>query len=211
MKRTIFLIAIWLICFTSSAAAHPVSFKGGYGIMPTLTPQRQELELNYSLTNNQAIGFNTIHLEYKERDLTFALPQFSYRIYRRNEVGSQMNVYGTIGAGVAHYDENRSVAGIAAFQADYETRRIYTLFAGEHLQGGESIGLNRARYRFGVAPYLAPFEGFHTWLIGQVEYTPELDEEMTVTPMLRFFYKNYLVELGVSTRGDPFVAGIFHF
>jgi hypothetical protein len=210
LRTLIFAVALCVV-LPKTVFAHPVSFKGGYGVMPSYTPERKELELNYSLTNSQAIGFNTIKLDYKDRELTFFLPQYSYKLFRRNELDSQTNLYTTVGAGIAHYEEDESVAGLAAFQADYETRSIYTLLGGEHLQTGDGIGLNRVRYRFGVAPYLASYEGFHSWLIGQVEYTPELDDEWTVTPLVRFFYQNYLVEVGSSTRGDLFVAGIFHF
>jgi hypothetical protein len=192
------------------ASAHPVSFKDGYGVMPGYTKERQELELNYSITSSSAIALNSIKLEYDEEDLVFILPQFNHKFYRKNEAESQTNLYGSFGLGTARYRDQTEVAGVASFQADYETRRIYTLISAEHLQT-EAIGLNRVRYRIGVAPYLADFESFHTWLIGQVEFTPELDDEWTVTPMVRFFYKNFLVEIGSSLKGDPFVAGIFHF
>jgi hypothetical protein len=212
MKLHTLMVAVALgVVVPNVVFAHPVSFKGGYGVMPSYTPERKELELNYSLTNSQAIGFNTINLDYEDRGLNFYLPQYSYKLFRRNELDSQMNLYGTVGVGVARYDGDETVAGLAAFQADYETRRVYTLLGGEHLQTGDGIGLNRVRYRLGFAPYLASFEGFHSWLIGQVEYTPELDNEWTVTPLVRFFYQNYLIEVGSSTRGDLFVAGIFHF
>ena len=81
MRTTIFLIAVSVICFSSSVQAHPVSFKGGYGIMPGYTPERKELELNYSLTNSQAIGVNTINLEYEGRELNFFLPQYSHKLF----------------------------------------------------------------------------------------------------------------------------------
>ncbi len=192
------------------AIAHPVSFKDGYGVMPGYSKERQELELNYSLTSSSAIALNTIKLDYEDQDLVFVLPQFNYKIFRQNEEDSQTNLYGSLGIGAGRYRDETEVAGLAAFQADYETRRIYTLLSAEHLQT-EGISLNRVRYRLGVAPYLADFEGIHTWLIAQVEFTPELEEELTVTPMLRFFYKNYLLEFGVSLKGDPVAAGIFHF
>lgn len=203
-----FLAALLLLVGT--AHAHPVSFKGGYGVMPAYTPDRQELELNYSLTQSSAIALTAINIDYEHHTLQFALPQFNYKLFRRNEVDSQTNLYASVGLGGSRYQGDTDLAGLAAFQADYETRRIYTLLAGEHLQT-EGIGLNRVRYRFGVAPYLTDFESVHTWLIAQVEYTPELGEEVTITPILRLFYQNYLLEVGVSLKGELFAAGIFHF
>lgn len=207
--RTSYLLLLFAF-IPRLAQAHPVSFKDGYGVMPGYSKDRQELELNYSVTASSAVALNSIKLDYKDQNIVFVLPQFNHKFYRKNEAESQTNLYGSIGLGTARYRGETNVAAVAAFQADFETRRIYTLLAGEHLQT-ERIGLNRVRYRFGVAPYLADFEGFHTWLIGQVEYTPELGQKWTVTPIVRFFYRNFLVEVGSSFEGDPFVAGIFHF
>lgn len=208
LRYTLILIALFHIPLPCHA--HPVSFKDGFGIMPGYTPERQELELNYSYSHSSAAALNLIKLEYQDFDLRFVLPQFNHKFYRRNELDSQTNLYGWLGVGGARYRGDTDIAGIAGIQGDYETRRIYTLLSAEQLQT-EGIGLTRLRYRFGVAPYLASFSGFHTWLIGQIEYTPDLDEEFTITPMLRFFYQNYLIEVGSSVKGDIFAAGIFHF
>lgn len=207
MKRILLVV---LIFAPSIGWSHPVSFKGGYGIMPGYMPDRKELELNYSFSPDSAAALNLIELERKDSTLKFVLPQINHKFFRRNAPESQANLYGSLGLGGVRREGDSDIAGVASFQADYETRRIYTLLAGEHLQT-DGLNLNRFRYRFGVAPYLADFEDLNTWLIGQVEYTPQLDEEWTITPMVRLFYHNYLVEVGASLDGDPFVAGIFHF
>lgn len=199
------------LCAVDAAHAHPVSFKGGYGVMPNYSPERKDIELNYSFESDQSFGVNLIRMDYESEDLSFVIPQYSYKVYRDNRPGSQTNLYATVGLGGARYLEENRVAGAASFQADYETRRFYTLLFGEHLQAEDGISLNRVRYRLGIAPYLAPFDGFHTWIIGQVELTPELEHEWTFTPMLRFFVDTYLLEIGASTRGEMFIAGIFHF
>lgn len=210
MLRRITIGVFLLWCAPSVGHAHPVSFKGGYGVMPGYSPERQELELNYSVTGSSALALSGINIDYRGRDLTFILPQFNQKLYRRNAAESQTNLYGSLGLGGARYEGDTDLAALVAFQADYETRRIYTLLSGEHLRT-DDIELNRIRYRLGVAPYLGDFDALHTWLIGQVEYTPELAEEWTITPMVRLFYQNYLIEVGSSLKGDVFIAGIFHF
>lgn len=210
MKNHIILGLLSVLATVSAAHAHPVSFKGSYGIMPMSMHMRRELELNYSLTASHAIGVSSIEIDYRDKELEFYIPQFNYKLYRENSPDSQLNLYVMTGAGGSRRDGESNLAAMGAFQADYETRRFYTLLLGEHLQT-EGIGLNRVRYRIGAAPYLADFDGFHTWFIAQTEWTPELDDEWTVTPLVRFFYQNYLVEVGSSTRGELFVAGIFHF
>lgn len=210
MKRVWFTLLI-LIVPSGNAFAHPVSFKKGYGIMPVYTDKRREIELNYSFTHNQAFGVHAIQLDDRDENIDLFIPHFNYRAWRRNEMDSQTNLYFVGGIGGAERQSGGTPAGMALVQADYETRRIYTLLAGERLEleGGEDFSLLRGRV--GVAPYLADFEDFHTWLIAQVEYTPELEDELTVTPMFRFFYKSYLVETGISTRGGLYAGGIFHF
>ena len=75
-------------CFESN----PVSFRDGYGIMPTAMGGRRELELNYSVTSRHAVALNAINLEYQDREATLILPQFNYRVYRRNELDLQANL-----------------------------------------------------------------------------------------------------------------------
>lgn len=209
MKIFIKIFAI-LVIAPYSANAHPVSFKDGFGVMPGYSPERSELELNYSFNSDTAAALNLIEIERDDSKVRFVLPQINHKFFRRNAPESQVNIYGSLGLGGVRENGDSAVAGLAALQADYETRRIYTLLYGEHIQT-EELNLNRFRYRFGVAPYLANFEDLNTWFIGQVEYTPQLDQEWTFVPMVRFFYNNYLLEVGASLDGDPFVAGIFHF
>lgn len=200
-----------ILVFTNDSSAHPVSWKGSVGIMPEISGSRRELEVNYSIASNYAVGLHSIMIDYKEDTAKFILPKFNYRLLRFNQPGSQTNLYLSTGIGGVRYKEEDSTVVIGALQADYETRRIYALLAGETLQSDSKIDLNRIRYRLGFAPYLTDFSGFHTWLIGQVEYTPELKDQWTVTPLVRFFYRNYLIEIGSSTRGKLSLSGIIHF
>jgi hypothetical protein len=46
----------------------------------------------------------------------------------------------------------------------------------------------------------------------QVDIMPEMDESVRVTPMVRLFYNNMVLEVGASLgEGTPFVAGAAHF
>jgi hypothetical protein len=46
----------------------------------------------------------------------------------------------------------------------------------------------------------------------QVDMMPEMDDSVRVTPMVRLFYTNFVLELGASLdEGTPFVAGAAHF
>ncbi len=194
------------------ARANPVSFKDGYGVMPTVTPDWSDLQLNYSVTNFYSAGISYYYRNGAHRKTSYEVAQFNYLLRRWNELESQANIYGSIGVGAAHDSKtDNSAAGFAALEADYETRRVYTLFALEALQAEGGADFHRIRYRAGVAPYKAPIDGLHTWIITQFDYMPEMDQELTVTPLLRFFYNNYALEAGASLDGQPYFALMAHF
>ena len=198
--------------FPDNSFANPVSFKDGWGIMPVYTPDWSDLEVNYSLTNRYAIGVSDMYRKGKDSTANFTFGEFNYLVNRWNELESQANIYASIGAGGRHDSiDNEAFAGYARLEGDYETRRIYTLLAGETLQSPGSVDFNRIRYRAGVAPYLASFTSLHTWIIAQVDYMPEMKDEVTITPLLRFFYNNYALEVGVSLDGKPYLGAMAHF
>ena len=200
-----------LLIFASTAEAKPVSFKDGYGVMSSFTPERFDTELNYSYSNRQAVGISTIQLLDEADTPRFYFAQLNFLARRWNELESQANLYVSLGAGELRLHDTSDLAGLVALEADYETRRIYTALTVEHLQAEESHDYTRLRYRAGVAPYLAPFDSLQTWIIGQVEFNPDLVEELTVTPLLRFFYNNLALELGSSVKGEIFLATMIHF
>lgn len=205
------LSALVTLIYGAESLAHPVSFKGGTGIMPEYSPHRSDLEINYSITATDAIGVSTVYAETKDGAATFVIPRFNHRVYRKNEPDSQTNIYLSGGIGGSMRGDASGVAGLVALQGDFETRRVYTLLNLETLPSSGTIDLSRIRYRAGFAPYLAGFDDLNTWLILQAEYTPEMADEWSLAPLARLFYRNYLLEIGASIRGDPFVAGIFHF
>ncbi len=210
-SRSNFTVFLWLLLATQ-AFANPVSFKDGVGIMPVYSKDSSELQVNYSFTNRFSFGPSIYYKDGESSRATFVIAQLNYLLKRWNELESQANIYASLGVGGRHDSRDADApAGYAALQADYETRRIYTLVAADTLQSPDEVQFNRLRGRLGFAPYLAPIEVLHTWLIAQVEYTPEMEDETNLTPLVRFFYNNYALELGSSIKGDPFVAAMAHF
>ena len=98
-------------------------------------------------------------------------------------------------------------------QTDYETQKIYT---AANVTGFPSIDdvsdiPYMARYRFGIAPYIAKYDEFQIWVVGQVEYMPTMQDTPIVTPMLRYFYRTVLWETGVSLDGTYWFQMMAHF
>ncbi len=194
------------------APAHPVSFEGATQLMIEAGEDMQMFELYHSITASQAFGPHFLRLDGKgvERDL-MAL-QYNRLLKRWNLPDAQANIYAGIGAG-ASYDrgpDRWSPAMVAIWQADYETRRIYTAYEGMAWFGdgfthvGNSIGL-------GVAPYLAEFDELNTWLLLKARHVSEFDNQIEVMPMLRFFYRNLFLEVGATLDGNPQVNFMIHF
>jgi hypothetical protein len=66
------------------------------------------------------------------------------------------------------------------------------------------------KFRAGVAPYLAPFDGFHTFLIMEAQRERfKTDEEWSFGPVARFFYNAYLAEIGVDNHGTMMGSAMF--
>ncbi len=213
MKLRVFLIAAALaVAAPKNASGNPVSFKDGWGIMPTYSTDWSDLDVNYSFTNRYSLGASAYYREGRDSKATFGIGKFNYLLKRWNELDSQANLYLSAGVGGRHDSkDDDSFAAYGAIEGDYETRRVYTLFGAESLQSPDGVQFNRLRYRAGVAPYLAPFDALQTWIITQVDYMPEMSDKTTVTPLLRFFYNNYAFEAGVSLDGKLFLGGMAHF
>jgi hypothetical protein len=68
----------------------------------------------------------------------------------------------------------------------------------------KAIGTNpkaatAAVIRIGIAPYLANHNQLNTWLMFQVDHIPAKHDHFVATPLIRFFYKIYLFEIGYQS------------
>lgn len=211
--KAIASVLIGIALQVPAAWANPVSFKGGYGIMPAYNKDWFDVQANYSVTNRYAVGASSFYRQGKDSTAEFGMGQLNYLVKRWNELDSQANVNASVGFGGRHDSvASDSVAVYGALEADYETRRIYSQLSAETLQSDSDVQFSRYRARAGVAPYKAGFDALNTWLVMQLDIMPEMDEGVRVTPMVRLFYSNFVLELGASlNEGTPFVAGAAHF
>ncbi len=210
--RPLFLVLFLCVTSHQAARANPVSFKGGYGVMPAYNDDWSDLQVNYSVTNRYSLGMSSFYREGRDSSATFGMGQFNYLLQRWNELNSQANVNLSLGLGGRHDShDNGALAGYAALEADYETRRIYAQLSAETLQSKSSVQFDRFRGRIGFTPYVAPFDALQTWVVLQVDEMPQMHERSRITPLLRFFYDNFVLEVGASIEGTPFLAGAAHF
>ncbi len=213
IPRALWLLIVCVICALPRAAyANPVSFKDGWAIMPSYGGDWSDLQVNYSPTARLSFGPSEYYREGEESSANFGIGQINYLLKRWNELDSQGNLYASLGVGGRHDSlNNDGFAGYGALEANYETRRIYTLASAESLQSGQNVHFTRLRARAGISPYKAPLESLQSWLIVQLDYMPEMQDPTRVTPLVRFFYNNYALEVGSSTKGTLFLAAMSHF
>lgn len=199
------------------AKAHPVAFAKSTAIMLESDPGRTDFQLFYSFDYWLATGATYTRLTQKHdlhnMDIHVVTPQLNLLVKRWNRPSSQANLYATGGYGsyqLSNDDRNRE-AYRAGAQFDFETRRVYTLFKYERLGlEGKSEDIDSYTFRGGLAPYLGDFDELNIWFIAQASYSESLDKRVKLTPMLRFYYKNVLWELGSSLRGDPYLNFMIH-
>ena len=209
----IFYILLTLL----QAFAHPVTFKDGLAVTSIHRPKMTMSQVNYTVHRNVAVAASYVRMENPAGDLNMPALHANILLKRWNALGSQGNLYGLIGAGVnttslssTWTDELRGFVGL---QADYETQKIYTaanVIGFPALNDMNDIPY-MARYRFGIAPYVAKYDEFQIWVVGQVEYMPTMQDTPIVTPMLRYFYRTVLWETGVSLDGTYWFQMMAHF
>jgi hypothetical protein len=204
------LFVLVLFIISSQVFAHPVIYKGGWVYQGTFMPEMNELRLGYSLTSRVAMVANANYFENFDEYQDYTLG-FNFLLKRWLGEDSQGNVYLGFHGGL--YDqksrtESESV-GHHLLMADWESREHYVVFKskGYYFEEAEEFDY---MFRYGFAPYVAGMNELQTWFILQAYYFEPQSQEVIVTPMLRFFYKNVLWEIGSSTRGQSFISLMVH-
>ena len=195
------LFAAALLLASQPSAAKPISYVGGTMLMVENDYTGNTVSLDYTFTPRFAAAFYAKH-EIHGDQFTALGPQLNTLIKRWNMPDGQGNIFAMTGAGIATGKTGDRFAGWSSVLADYETRRVFTSYEARfmYVPGVEHSLWQRARV--GVAPYLANYDDLNTWLMIQVDHHPDKNGATTVTPLLRLFYKTFLVEGGVSTKGD---------
>jgi hypothetical protein len=216
------LIISGSIYLHSPAQAHTVVFENGTAVMGHHQGKQAGFEVVHSPTYWSGLGFELM----RHRNSATLLAKSSVLLWRGNYPDYQSNLYFSLAAGSQWplksssgntSSETQPQSG-ALYQWnagwDGEDRRIYSMLKfsqtfdskhGQHASG---------KLRLGIAPYKAKSEEPAIW--GIVEWTPEKefhksDWKHEVTPMIRYFYRNALFEIGSSLSGKFTFNYMFHF
>lgn len=204
------LITLLSLIITTSTFAHPVIYKGGWAVSSANMADYSNNYVMYSLSHRFAIGAD--HWRFSDRtgnDNEMGLAKFNYLLWRANGENSQANIYLHGGVGVEDQNiEKKQTRGtfMGGAEIDWETRTLFT--ALKHYQF-QNLSVSQARV--GFSPKETPFDELQTWFMVQAMTITNLNDQVMITPMLRFFYHNVLWEMGSSTKGDWMLNLMVHY
>lgn len=205
MKLPLTMGLIALLTFAADASARPISYPGGWMMMQMNDGNMHSLEIDYSPTANYSVGYVAEY--WRQNDWQLHAISLNNLIKRWNLPSSQANLYLKSAAGVAYsdfraFDGKTEPAAFTGISADWEDRRFFTMYENHLVYAGDIDKFFMQKARVGIAPYIGDYGDLHTWLMLQVEHNPEKTDHFTVTPLVRLFKGETLVEAGVSEDGD---------
>ena len=198
----------------SNAHARPVSYQGGWTVIEETDRQSTSLWVHYTVSPKLSLGWRT---EWDRReDFVLNGPQATYLAKRWYGENYQANIYGFAGAGVTtgvgDNPAGTAAAGFVGVLADWETRSLFTSYRARILEDGNMGTTFMQAARVGFAPYEGDTGDLHTWLMVEVDHRPDNEDEIGVTPLVRFFKDAALLEIGWSvTDNQPLVNFTYRF
>lgn len=201
MKRPIIIFFLGLL-YAQLTYARQVGFQGAYSIISENTPQMNDLLIHYTPHHRFSLGLRHIRMEKDNDDIYAGIAQTALLVKRWNKKDLQANLYAYGGAGGLSFQDKYGASYLAGGQIDAEDRRLYGFFRFTSLISNKIDNYYDYRGRLGAAPYIADYKELNTWVMLQYDYRPNSRYRHRVTPFVRLFYKNILLELGSSTRGE---------
>ena len=184
--------------------SHPVIWKDGIVIHSTLTESMKSIKTHYSITNKWSLGLHGIDLNNR----SYGMAQSNFLLKRWNGEGSQGNLYLFSGMGNSLTNQHLLITHLG-FQADWETRTVYTHLSVDSYFKENPIHLLSTR--LGFSPYLVSYDKLSTWFIIQLDDKLQGNEhEIGIMPVIRFFKHNILLELGSNLSNKYLMTVMIH-
>lgn len=202
--------------YVPSVQARPLSYPGGAMVMTDHDAMQNNLFLGYTVDRKNAFAYRLMHE--RETDSTFHGVQWNHLLKRWNNPDSQANIYLQSAAGMIDLQHDKAGASwqpgvMTGLQADWEDRRFFVSYETKIRVAEDDAWRNFSQAaRVGIAPYVAEFGGFHTWLMVQVDHRPQMTDHITTTPLVRMFYDTYMIEAGYNIdEKTPLLNMMLHF
>lgn len=191
--------------------AHPVIYKDGVVISSFNMDNMNDQQLMYSFTQRWAAGLNSFRFSKDNEDTDLAFLKLNYLAWRHNAKGSQANLYLHSGLGLSDRKARSQGAAMYGAELDWETRELYIAVKHWQYYSPHQFDMPVSMLRVGFSPFTAPFDSLQSWIMLQAMYAPLASETVSLTPMLRFFYKNVLWEMGASASGGWMLNLMVHY
>jgi len=212
MKKLI--VFCMLLLWPVHGLARPVSYPGGWTVMQMNDVHRNNLYVHYSPTAKHSVGYVG---EYRRTlDWQFHGVQVNYLAKRWNKPKSQANFYLKTGAGIGIQDPDglpdlTEPAAFIGAALDWEDQRYFISYENRAYFAGDIEQSFQQKFRAGIAPYIGSYGDLHIWFMVQLDHTPDVENKLTVTPLVRVFKGVFLGEFGISHRGDILANWIIRF
>jgi hypothetical protein len=217
MKRIPLWAAFWLLgLLPLVAVAKPIAYARGTTVMAEYgAGTMNELQLFYAPTYWYSGGAGWLELDSedgsKHRDITYLRANLLAK--RWNMPAAQANVFawGGLGSATGNDFAGSTLARNVGFQADYETRRVYSSFRTD-LQESDEFSHRTDTLQLGWAPYEHDYDTLATWLVVQGRhYTGGLYDGVETALLLRLFKGGTWVEIGATTDGKVQAMAMLNF
>ncbi len=194
------------------AQARPMPFVGGTAITAQISEAEKTGFVRHSLTRSFAPGLLWSRFSAHDSHAVEALaPHVTWLVHRNNTRTRQANFY-AFGGPAFYRSQSDSFNGAwLSAQADAESRRWYGMAKATSWWAPGHFTRREFAARAGWAPWLAGFNDLNTWLMLEAAYKPGDARTTTLRPLVRFYTRTYLVELGSTLQGDPFLNLSFEF
>ena len=202
MKQLILcLFGMITVLFSHNIFARPISYPSGWTLMGNNDAFENNLHLHYTPHRDYSVGYKGVYN--RENNAQFHGAQMNYLLHRENRQASQANFYLKTSFGAETLHSQTAPSGFIGFAADWEDRDYFIMYENHFHDSSQTYGEFVQKARIGFTPYVGDYGDLHTWIMLQAEHRPKAiydADQMTFTPMLRFFYDVYLAEIGVSDR-----------
>ncbi|MBI1861155.1 MAG: hypothetical protein HYR96_09585 [Deltaproteobacteria bacterium] len=207
-----FFLTTIVLGLAMTGFAGPIGFEDSWAVMGYTQPDMVDFQASYSFTHKVGLGVDYGHDTMEGPERQWVIGRFNYLVSRWNGPDHQANIYLSAGGGAGFKNEVYQPAVFGAVEADYETRSIYFSGKASATAARDFQSLVFYQLRAGVAPYLADFEGFHSWIVIQTQYFPNaVGYPVRVGPLMRFYYRNVLWEIGATTKSTWNFNFMIHF
>lgn len=142
--------------------------------------------------------------------MSYIAPQVNVLLKRWNGDGYQSNIYFMGGVGLMKYRDYQHSSILSEIDADAESRRCFASTKLQSMLTGIGSNYVHVQSRLGFAPYKAEFNEVSTWFMVQHDFNSLLEKKEILTPLIRFYYENYLFEAGRSLEGDWMLNFMVH-